>query len=573
MDKQTVIEIVQYNYEILSSLSEEYTNDKDVIIAAVSADRRAFQYASYQLQQDDDVLFIYLTKFEKIPGVEIYDDNFLLRLAAEVDFAFSYACEYLKNDKEFILKMVQINGLIMKEVGEELKKDQEIAHASILQNSDAFEFIDESLKENKEIILAALKEGNEKMIFESINSSLKLDKEFFTSCIKINPRVILYASDELKEDKEVVQLATSLDPSMFKYVGEKFQNEFEAIYYFVRNGEPERIQNLSKELMTKEIILEAVKQAGNLIEFAGNFKEDKEVVIAAVTNDGSAIEFTSEDFSNDKEIAIISVRNGAWNSIGNKIKHDKDFIISAFKENEYYFFQELNEELRHDKDIIEAAFQFVIEFVKNRNYFRDIEDFVKLLKLNKEQCRKLLEVNEKSLQLFGDDKELVLEEMNRNGKNLSYVSYNLCKDKDVVRAAIKNGGSLIMAGDDLKSDKEFVLEMIELDVSQIIEAHANIRNDREIMFKIAGINGYYAAVCATPTLKADKEFMLEAFKHGATQNELTWALTCDEEFMEELLKINPSIFTETGDNEYNNGNRVYSTSFFGDDDINTYNDD
>jgi hypothetical protein len=90
--------------------SEEYTNDKDVIIAAVSADRRAFRYASYQLQEDNDVMFVYLTKFGKIPRVDIYDDNFLLRLAAEVDFAFSYACEYLQNHKEFILKMVQINA-------------------------------------------------------------------------------------------------------------------------------------------------------------------------------------------------------------------------------------------------------------------------------------------------------------------------------------------------------------------------------------------------------------------------------------------------------------------------------
>jgi vacuolar-type H+-ATPase subunit H len=64
----------------------------------------------------------------------------------------------------------------------------------------------------------------------------------------------------------------------------------------------------SEELKNdKEVVLEAVKQHGHSIYYASEeLKNDKEVVLEAVKQNGSSLDYASEELKNDKEVVWIS---------------------------------------------------------------------------------------------------------------------------------------------------------------------------------------------------------------------------------------------------------------------------
>ena len=101
---------------------------------------------------------------------------------------------------------------------------------------------------------------------------------------------------------------------------------------------------LNKELRTnmvieefvsnREIILEAVKINGMLIQYATNeLKDDKEIVLIAVKNDGAALHYVSENMKNDEEVVFEAINNFpiAICKIGEKLKNNKKFILKLIR--------------------------------------------------------------------------------------------------------------------------------------------------------------------------------------------------------------------------------------------------
>ena len=58
----------------------------------------------------------------------------------------------LRNNKEFILNMMDIDSHIIVYASENLRKDEKIAVTAIKKNSYNFNFINEDLKKNKKFI-------------------------------------------------------------------------------------------------------------------------------------------------------------------------------------------------------------------------------------------------------------------------------------------------------------------------------------------------------------------------------------------------------------------------------------
>ena len=56
----------------------------------------------------------------------------------------------------------------------------------------------------------------------------------------------------------------------------------------------------------KEVVIAAVSNDGNALEYASNtLKADKEVVLAAVSNNGNALELSSAELQNDPDIIAL----------------------------------------------------------------------------------------------------------------------------------------------------------------------------------------------------------------------------------------------------------------------------
>ena len=79
------------------------------------------------------------------------------------------------------------------------------------------------------------------------------------------------------------------------------------------------------------------------------------------------------------------------------------------------------------------------------------------------------------------NKQIVLEILKKNGSELIYVSEELRSDKEVVLEAVKqNGRTLYNASNDLKSDKEVVLVSVRNDAIFLNYASESLKSDKKI---------------------------------------------------------------------------------------------
>jgi hypothetical protein len=79
---------------------------------------------------------------------------------------------------------------------------------AIKQNGEAFEYADESLKNDKEFVIAAVSVDGNSVLYHT-SESLKNDKEVVLAAIKQNPNALYNASDELQNDPELKKIVES----------------------------------------------------------------------------------------------------------------------------------------------------------------------------------------------------------------------------------------------------------------------------------------------------------------------------------------------------------------------------
>ena len=206
----------------------------------------------------------------------------------------------------------------------------------------------------------------------------------------------------------------------------------------------------------KEIVLEAVKQNSNALEYANEeLKNDKEVVLETVKKNGYALYYSSEELKNDREVVLEAVKQN-----GNALLY-------------------ASEELKNNKE-------FMLEAVKQNGY---------ALKFAHEDLRK--------------DRDVVLEAVKQDGRALYYASEELKNDKEVVLEAVKQHDfALFYASEELKNNKEFMLEAVKQYGNVLEYASEELKNDREVVLEAVKQSGY-ALYYASKELKNDKEFMLE----------------------------------------------------------------
>ena len=89
-------------------------------------------------------------------------------------FTFQFVSPELKKDREFVLEVLEINGLVLEYVSPEFQADPKLVLAAVKQNAEAFQFVSQKLKENREFVLEAMAINWE--VSEYISPELK--KEF-----------------------------------------------------------------------------------------------------------------------------------------------------------------------------------------------------------------------------------------------------------------------------------------------------------------------------------------------------------------------------------------------------------
>ena len=314
-DKEIAIMRVAHDGAALENL-KDYSADKDVVIAAVENQPNAFQFASKELRDDEDVLKAALTS-----------NNFK---GYELDF-FKSASDRLKGNREIVLLAVKNEGWILEHVSEELKADKEVVLAALnhWNATSVLQFASDELRADREVALEgwlsfASKElradkdfvievvGKHGNMLEAAPDKFRDDKDVVLAAVSAdNDECLKYASDRLKKDKEVVLAAVKRLPTSLRHADNKLKQDRDIVIATVKNY-GWMLRELPKKLQNdKDIVLAAIEKDGMALEYASDkLKGDKDVVLKAVLKRTDALDFASDELKAD--LALKNLKRGLW---------------------------------------------------------------------------------------------------------------------------------------------------------------------------------------------------------------------------------------------------------------------
>mgnify|MGYP000740025863 CR=1 FL=1 len=186
-------------------------------------------------------------------------------------------------DKEEALKIVQKDGLELKNLPDHFKKDKEIVLKVIKQNAYSLLYADDSLKKDKSIVLAAIKQDGDALQYA--DDSFKKDREIVLEAVKNSSHAIDFADDSFKEDKEIMLVVIKRKLALY-YADENSQKDPDilAIINKEQTSDKERAKLLEAFKFLVQQIAKGLKEAFDddediALDYAIPSKENFELVI------------------------------------------------------------------------------------------------------------------------------------------------------------------------------------------------------------------------------------------------------------------------------------------------------
>lgn len=145
------------------------------------------------------------------------DKDCVLAAVTKWGFALEYAADSLKTDKEIVLAAVNDSGWALKHTADALKADKEIVIAAVSNDGAALRHAADSLKADKEVALAAVRHRGYSLEYLKKDAPMWKEKAFVSSIVQLNGNALQYASNQLKEDREIVRAAVMQTGVSLKY--------------------------------------------------------------------------------------------------------------------------------------------------------------------------------------------------------------------------------------------------------------------------------------------------------------------------------------------------------------------
>lgn len=153
--------------QLFQRAEEDLRGDLEVALHALSANIECISYCIEFLIHHDDA-------YRKLLKMAIRDDGHYLQLVQNTELAkdrelvflacsstaeaIQYADESLRNDKEFVLKVIkECPGNPNAYIGDDLTNDKEVALACVSVDGDAFRYFSDDIRNDREVFLLAIK--------------------------------------------------------------------------------------------------------------------------------------------------------------------------------------------------------------------------------------------------------------------------------------------------------------------------------------------------------------------------------------------------------------------------------
>ena len=214
--------------DVLAWCQQHLMEDRDFFLSAVRIDGKVLQNAK-SLNPD----------FEG-------DAEIVLAAVSQNGLALDYASDLLKNDRTIVLAAVQSDGMALLYASDFLRNDTSIFLAAVQSNGMALQFGPEEFEDIREIVLVALQNDGFSLQFLK---EYEIDREFAMTAVQENGSALEFAGPFIN-DRDVVLAAVQNDPSALEFADERF-TEDETIFLAAVMGDggwytiaPTRFQEL-----------------------------------------------------------------------------------------------------------------------------------------------------------------------------------------------------------------------------------------------------------------------------------------------------------------------------------------
>lgn len=472
-------------------------------------------------------------------------------------------------NRKLVLEAVQQHGDLIKYADVSLRKDREIILKSLKQNGLTLQYADTSLRRDKQIVMAALDQNG--LALEFAHPELQDDKEVVRKAMRLNRQTALkFASPRLKKDRAFIlsfmsglgNFANENIAFPIEHADKSLKDDKEFVLKVInRYHGGSSLPYLSDRLRDdKQVVLFALQRGGSLEGAGDRLKNDKEVVTAAMTpvhhptrkamyrTPGSSdFMYASDEIKDDEGMVKLAMLKAIGMQISplkyasKRIKKNKRFIMSVIRLKDFDL-RDVDESLTKDKEL-------VLEAVKLGAYqieYADIsllDDKDVLMAAVKKSGSTTLKV---ASERFKNDKELVSFAVDESGfYAIKYAGKSILKDKAFVLKQFRKSSNEQAVKDlspALKKDKEFILNLIQVNPYVFAYLDNELNNDRDLVLTALNL-GADILQHAGPVARKDKNIILTSIKKNP--NTIAFAdksLLSSKNFILQAIKINPFVF-------------------------------
>ena len=205
-DKDFILKLLKYNYLDFAYVCYELRSDREFMQNAISENGETIEFASYELRNDEE---------------------FILQAIEKNHLCFVYASDRLKNDKEFMLKAIDKNYMVIEHAKNIFRDDKDVILAALERDNFGLSLSHASdrLRNDKEFMLKVADVNIKALKF--LSDRLKNDSDFILKAFEKDNRSLEYASSELKANKEfMAEINEKIEKNIILEYNYAFKDDF-----------------------------------------------------------------------------------------------------------------------------------------------------------------------------------------------------------------------------------------------------------------------------------------------------------------------------------------------------------
>lgn len=337
----------------LAFAPEALRADRDVLLAAIQSNGRALRFASCALKQDRELLIAALKQL----GIELCEElptirDVALEAVQRKHFVLDLLADTFKADREIVLKAVEKHGHALRFAASSLKFDREVLLTAFRQLGIVLPELNMQSQTIRELVLCAVRQKH--FVLDLVADTFKMDRQAVHAAVAGDGRALRFAADALKFDRKLLfaamQQAWNISPP------DSLQTIREVVLWSVRS-QGETLYIMADTFKSdRDVVMESVRSSGlSLQHSADALKADRDVVFAAVSNNGRALRFAAAPLKDDCGLLSAAFKQ-AWGI--DLPEHDcasrRDMALGAARI-DGSILEVLSDSLKADVDIAFAA--------------------------------------------------------------------------------------------------------------------------------------------------------------------------------------------------------------------------